>query len=90
MKLTSEGARTYVVFKDMAWHIMKDRLAEPGPATLLDTLFQVTDRRARRLEVYMTAKYPLGITRRNYMDLKWTWLVSIGIDCDRHLGQISD
>ena len=66
LKLTSEVAHTYATYKEMAWHIIKDRLSEPGPSTLLDTLFQIADRRARRLEFYMTVKYPLVITRRNF------------------------
>ena len=66
MALTAEVAHTYARFKDMAWHIVKDILTEPEAATLLETLFQIADRRARRLEYLLTVQYPLHITRRTF------------------------
>jgi hypothetical protein len=77
MALTAEVAHTYARFKDMAWHIVKDILAEPEAATLLETLFQIADRRARRLEYFLTVKYPLVITRTRFDGFE---LDLIGVD----------
>ena len=48
--LTAKAAYTYAIFKDMAWHIIKDTLAEPEAATLLGILLQIANRRDRILE----------------------------------------